>query len=413
MRSRGLSGITALVTGAAGGIGSGFVQALLDAGAAHVYAASRDGKGVQDSERVSTLGFDVTDPTAITEAVAHIDRLDLLVDSAGAATRLDLATGDIDDRPPGSRRGVARKRTARGSHQVCPPRQHSWETGQGGSGQMFVIGIDPHKGSHTAAALDGDEELVGELRVEAGPRQHDELLGFAARFAPRTWAIESASGWGALLAQQLVAAGETVVDVPPALSARARLLDGRDKTDGHDARSAAVVALRHRRLRAVTEADHRAVLRLWADRHRDLVAARTRVVCRLHALLCLLIPGGKRGRLDERSARAALDGLRGLGWSRWNVKPSPWIWWRIFSDWTTSSLGSSSASPPPLKPPARRSPTSTVSARSWQRSSSATPATSPGSRPLGTTPATTPPLPSKPPPDPGSGTGSTPAATGS
>lgn len=141
---------------------------------------------------------------------------------------------------------------------------------------MFVIGIDPHKGSHTAAVLDGNEELLGELRVDAGHGQRDELLAFAASFAPRTWAIESASGWGALLAQQLVAAGETVLDVPPALSARARLLVGDDKTDRHDARSAAIVALRHRQLRPVTEVGYQAVLRLLADRHHDLVAARTR-----------------------------------------------------------------------------------------------------------------------------------------
>jgi transposase len=74
---------------------------------------------------------------------------------------------------------------------------------------MYVIGIDPHKGSHTAAVLDRDEELLGELRVVAGRRQRDELVAFAAGFEPRTWAIEAASGWGALLAQQLIAAGET------------------------------------------------------------------------------------------------------------------------------------------------------------------------------------------------------------
>jgi Transposase len=69
-------------------------------------------------------------------------------------------------------------------------------------------------------------------------------------------AIEAAGGLGALLAQQLVAVGETVLDVAPTLSARVRLLDvGRtDKTDRHDARSAAIVALRHSRLRTVTAA---------------------------------------------------------------------------------------------------------------------------------------------------------------
>ena len=113
---------------------------------------------------------------------------------------------------------------------------------------MFVIGIDPHRGSHTAAVLDDSEELVDELRVVADRRQRERLLEWAAPFTPRLWAIEGATGTGALLAQQLVAAGEHVLDVPPKLSARVRLLDsGRsDKTDSHDARSAAVVALRHR-----------------------------------------------------------------------------------------------------------------------------------------------------------------------
>ena len=83
---------------------------------------------------------------------------------------------------------------------------------------MFVIGIDPHKRSHTAAVLDDTEALVGQLRVNADRWQRDRLLRFAAPFEPRTWAVEAAGGLGALLAQQLVAAGECVVDVPPTLS---------------------------------------------------------------------------------------------------------------------------------------------------------------------------------------------------
>jgi transposase len=101
------------------------------------------------------------------------------------------------------------------------------------------------------------------------------------------------------LAQQLVAAGETVLDVPPTLSARVRLLDSTrtDKTDSHDARAAAIVAMRHGRLRRVTPVVHPAVLRLLADRHHDLTGLRTQAICRLHALLCQLTPGGASGRL--------------------------------------------------------------------------------------------------------------------
>lgn len=127
---------------------------------------------------------------------------------------------------------------------------------------MFTIGIDPHKGTHTAAVLDGTETVVDEFRLVADRHQRDRLLSFATRFEPRTWAIEGAGGLGLLLAQQLVAAGETVLDVPPSLSARVRLLDSTrtDKTGSHDARAAAVVAMRHSRLRRVTPVDHTAVL---------------------------------------------------------------------------------------------------------------------------------------------------------
>jgi transposase len=177
---------------------------------------------------------------------------------------------------------------------------------------VFIIGIDPHKGSHTAAVIDGDEQLVGELLLCADRRQRDRLLRWAAPFAPRLWAVEGATGHGALLAQQLVASGETVVDVPAALSARARLLDAgrKDKTDAHDARSAAIVALRHRNLRTVALEDHRQILRLLARRHHQLSAARTRAICRLHAVLAEMIAGGLSKNLSATRASAELRKVR-------------------------------------------------------------------------------------------------------
>ena len=109
---------------------------------------------------------------------------------------------------------------------------------------MFMIGIDPHKGSHTAAAVDHSETVIDTLRVIADSNQRERLLAWAVGFTPRTWAVEGATGMGALLAQQLVAAGEHVVDVPPKLSSLVRLLENGkiDKTDPNDARSAAIVA---------------------------------------------------------------------------------------------------------------------------------------------------------------------------
>ena len=179
---------------------------------------------------------------------------------------------------------------------------------------MFMIGIDPHKGSHTATAVDAREVVVGELRVEADRHQRARLLEWAQAFEPRTWAIEGATGMGALLAQQLVGVGEHVVDVPPKLSSRVRLMDtGRiDKSDPNDSRSAALVALRNATLNTVSpESEDRVVLRLLADRYHQLTAQRTRTVCRLHALLCLVIEGGTSRSLTAAKATKLLAGVGG------------------------------------------------------------------------------------------------------
>ncbi len=90
---------------------------------------------------------------------------------------------------------------------------------------QVIIGIDPHKGSHTALALDQGESKLGQLRVIAAPGQVEQLQRWAASWPERVWAIEGARGLGRLVAQQLIGAGERVVDVQPKLAARVRLLN--------------------------------------------------------------------------------------------------------------------------------------------------------------------------------------------
>src|SRR5262249_49613407 len=98
---------------------------------------------------------------------------------------------------------------------------HRWRSG----GVMGVmIGVDPHKGTHTAVAIDQDETDLASVTVRATRCQVEVLLGWAAGFEDRIWAIESAGGLGYLLARQLVAAGEQVLDVPATLAARVRVL---------------------------------------------------------------------------------------------------------------------------------------------------------------------------------------------
>jgi len=71
-----------------------------------------------------------------------------------------------------------------------------------------MIGVDPHKASHTAVALDESEQPLGELRVRSAGNQIERLLEWAAPFTERVWAVEVVGGLGCLLAQQLVAVGE-------------------------------------------------------------------------------------------------------------------------------------------------------------------------------------------------------------
>src|SRR5712672_4775107 len=139
-----------------------------------------------------------------------------------------------------------------------------------------MIGVDPHKASHTAVAISAAEEPLGELRVRACVAQTGRLLAWAAAWPQRTWAVEGAGGLGHLLARQLVAAGERVLDVQPKLASRVRLTQAGDtnKNDPSDALPVAVAALRSRTCRQVIADDYRAVLKVRAERHRDL--ARTR-----------------------------------------------------------------------------------------------------------------------------------------
>jgi transposase len=177
---------------------------------------------------------------------------------------------------------------------------------------MVLIGIDPHKATHTAVAVDKEETALGELTVKADRHQIERLLKWAIDYPDRRWAIESANGLGFLLAQQLVAAGEDVVDVPPTLAARVRVLGSgkSQKNDANDALSTAIAALRAKRLRTVVAEDHGAILRLLADHHHDLGSLRTQAICRLHALLRCLVPGGTRIRLSADGATTVLRGVR-------------------------------------------------------------------------------------------------------
>jgi transposase len=178
-----------------------------------------------------------------------------------------------------------------------------------GARMPVMIGVDPHKASHTAAALDEHGRLVDCKGIPATLDGYQQLRQWAGRWPQRCWAVEGAHGIGRALAQRLVGDGELVLEVPAKLAARVRVLSvghGR-KSDPDDAVSVAVAARSGPQLRQVGVEDQATVLHLLTKRRQDLVAARTQTINRLHRLLMDLVPGGARRNLTAKRAAALLD----------------------------------------------------------------------------------------------------------
>jgi transposase len=161
------------------------------------------------------------------------------------------------------------------------------------------------------------EELVGQATFPANRGGIRALERFAAkRFAKRRWAIEGATGIGRPLAQKLAASGEEVVDVPPKLSAKVRVLSTGNarKNDRLDATFTALAALRSERLARVHPEDglegRVEILRLLTERRDDLVAERTRTLNRLHVLLRDLLSDGVAKGLSAEAAAKLLRRAR-------------------------------------------------------------------------------------------------------
>src|SRR3954452_14572697 len=109
--------------------------------------------------------------------------------------------------------------------------------------QMIVIGVDVHKQSVPAVAVDTPGRLLDERTVPVGS---GELLAWAASLGEeRLWALEDCRRLTRWLEQQLFAAAEQLVRVPPKLMAPERRHGrARGKSDPIDALAVARAALR-------------------------------------------------------------------------------------------------------------------------------------------------------------------------
>jgi transposase len=178
---------------------------------------------------------------------------------------------------------------------------HPQERGPG----VIVIGIDPHKQTHTAAAVDAlAGELLGERTVKARRQGHELMLAWARALGEeRLWALEDCRHVSVSLERFLLASGERVVRVPPKLMAGARKSSReRGKSDVIDALAVARAALREPSLPAARLEGGEREIRLLADHREDLVGERTRIQQRLRWHLHELSPELElpAGCLDRR-----------------------------------------------------------------------------------------------------------------
>jgi len=155
---------------------------------------------------------------------------------------------------------------------------------------MIVIGLDVHKRTVTAVAVDGAGRRLEEKLIEVGS---DELVGWAAALdSERLWAIEDCRQLTRWLEQQLLSVGEALVRVPPKLTVPERRAGRtRGKSDPIDALAIARAALREPNP-SRPRPDERVYreLKLLVDHREDLVDQRRRTQQRLRWHLHQLDP---------------------------------------------------------------------------------------------------------------------------
>jgi transposase len=182
---------------------------------------------------------------------------------------------------------------------------------------MRVIGIDTHKQTLAACAIDDVGQVLAERTFPNEPAGFEALLrwlgglGGIARIG-----LEGSAGYGAGAARFLLASGHVALEVPPQLSHRERLRTRRaGKSDPGDALAIARVTQREDALPPVRMPDASRELGLLVEAREDLVAEATRTRNRLHADLVVLAPGystAAANLVSERHRRTAAKLLRRL-----------------------------------------------------------------------------------------------------
>jgi len=185
---------------------------------------------------------------------------------------------------------------------------------------MVVIGIDAHKRTHTAVAVDAFGVERGVRTVLATTTGHLELIRWADELGPeRRFAVEDCRHLTRRLERDLLGAGETIVRVPPKLMAiERRVARTRGKSDPIDALAVARAALREPGLPTAHLDGAERELRLLLGHREDVVAERTRIINRVRWHLHGIDPALEAGAGDltcvknVKALALRIDGAAGV-----------------------------------------------------------------------------------------------------
>lgn len=174
------------------------------------------------------------------------------------------------------------------------------------------IGVDSHRSTLAAAAVDGVGKVLDAREFENDPRGHRRFVSWrqSTKGGARI-GIESSGNYGNALARVLVAAGEDVFEVPANLSHREARRQGRGKSDPIDAVAIARVVAREEILPRPRVGQTHENLKLLSDHFDQLRRLRTQLANRIHKALMVSHPGyDKRiGSLGAERHKAAVMSL--------------------------------------------------------------------------------------------------------
>ncbi len=161
---------------------------------------------------------------------------------------------------------------------------------------MVALGVDAHKRSHTIVAVDANGRQLASKTITTTTKDHLALLNWAEQLADDgeglLWAVEDCRHLSRRLERDLLAAGQSIVRVPPKLMAHVRdSARTYGKSDPIDALAVARAAQREPDLPVARLDGPDRDVRLLSDHRETLVAERTRAICRLRWHLHELDPG--------------------------------------------------------------------------------------------------------------------------